>query len=89
MFDFLKKNNKKPDRYRKNRKSLWRDAVELTKEYKQAYAKIEPKLQQEISQLPKCRGMCHRAWSIQKQLLAAEGIDWHTPAEMNPNVRFD
>lgn len=88
MFDFLKK-NKKPKRYRKNRKSLWRDAVELTKEYKQAYAKIEPKLQQEIDQLPKCRGMCHRAWSIQKQLLAAEGIDWRTPAEMNPNVRFD
>lgn len=88
MFDFLKK-NKTPKRYRKNRKSLWRDAVELTEEYKQAYAKIEPKLQQEISQLPKCRGMCHRAWSIEKQLLAAEGIDWRTPAEMNPNVHFD
>lgn len=36
------------------------------------------------------RGRCHFVWSMQKQILAERhGINWFSPAEMNPAVVFD
>ena len=35
-------------------------------------------------------GSCHWWWSAKKRLLKEKyGIDWLTPSECNPNVRFD
>ena len=35
-------------------------------------------------------GFCHRYWAVQKSILLNEyGIDWKTPAEMNPDMCFD
>ena len=35
-------------------------------------------------------GSCHRIWAIQKQILKEKyGITWYTPAELNPDVKFD
>ena len=36
------------------------------------------------------RGSCHARWEIEKEILKKRyGIDWKTPQERNPNVRFD
>ena len=35
------------------------------------------------------RGIGHEIWTEQKRLLKEKGIDWKSPAEMNPNVIFD
>lgn len=35
-------------------------------------------------------GFCFRAWYFQKKMLKKwYNIDWKTPQEMNPDVRFD
>src|SRR5262245_50682440 len=35
-------------------------------------------------------GTCHYFWQTKKRILKEKyGIDWRTPAEMNPNVYFD
>jgi hypothetical protein len=40
--------------------------------------------------LKKQLGYCHRVWLTKKHVLHEQyGVDWRTPAEMNPNVAFD
>ena len=35
-------------------------------------------------------GMCHSIWHYKKQILKTEyGIDWHSPAELNPDAIYD
>jgi hypothetical protein len=35
-------------------------------------------------------GNCHLLWRLQKRILKEQfGIDWKTPAEMNPDIRYD
>lgn len=35
-------------------------------------------------------GACHKFWEIKKEILKSEyGIDWFSPAELNPFVMFD
>ena len=34
-------------------------------------------------------GFCFKYWSIKRDILAAMGIDWQSPQEMNPRCRFD
>ena len=35
-------------------------------------------------------GCCHRIWSMQKTILKEKhGITWYTPAELNPDIKFD
>jgi len=43
-----------------------------------------------LAEGPNVLGSCNAAWAIQKQILREKyGIDWQTPAEMNPGCRFD
>lgn len=35
------------------------------------------------------RGRSHRIWFEQKRILAAQGITWFSPADMNPGIAFD
>ena len=35
-------------------------------------------------------GCCHRLWAIQKHILKEKyGITWYTPAELNPEIKYD
>ncbi len=35
-------------------------------------------------------GMCHTIWKYKKEILKTEyGINWHSPAELNPQTCFD
>lgn len=35
-------------------------------------------------------GSCHTLWDIQKRILKEKyGITWYTPAELNPDIKFD
>ena len=66
-----------------------RDPVETTEEYAKAMEKINLVLEKEFPKDQWYMGTCHRYWCRQKELLKEAGIDWHTPAEMNPNAKFD
>lgn len=35
-------------------------------------------------------GSCHRLWALQKHILKEKyGITWYTPAELNPEIKYD
>ena len=35
-------------------------------------------------------GSCHRLWDMQKTILKEKyGITWYTPAELNPEIKYD
>lgn len=67
-----------------------RDPVEETEEYRVAMEKIFPILDKEFPKdSPIMMGQCHILWARKKELLKKEGVDWKTPAEMNPYIIFD
>ena len=66
-----------------------RDPVELTEVYKRAMEAIQPVLDQAFPADEVAMGTCHRYWARKKALLAERGIEWKSPAEMNPDIRFD
>jgi len=68
---------------------MLRDPVEKTKEYEEAMKKIDPILDKEFPKDQVVMGSCHRYWARKRDLLKTAGIEWKSPAEMNPNIRFD
>lgn len=46
--------------------------------------------QREVENHKQQMGVCHLYWRTKKRILKEQfGIDWQTPAEMNPGVLFD
>ncbi len=69
---------------------MYGDPIENTEEYKEAMKKIQPELDRLIESLEGYGlGSCHVFWNKKKSLLKEQGIDWETPAECNPDIRFD
>ena len=65
-----------------------KDSIENTEKYQEAMLEINPILEKEFKN--QCgMGICHRYWYRKKELLKEYGIDWKSPAEINPDVRFD
>ena len=62
--------------------------IENSQEYKEAMLKINPILKKEFEN-QYGMGICHRYWHRKKELLKECGVDWKSPAEMNPDVIFD
>ena len=65
------------------------DPVEETEEFRTAMKKIKPLLDKEFPQKSYRFGTCHTYWRRMKQLLKEQDVDWKSPSEMNPDVRFD
>jgi hypothetical protein len=52
---------------------------------KEAQAKADAEIDSKLR-----TGRCHGIWSRVKKIMKEEhGIDWYSPREMNPGVRFD
>lgn len=68
---------------------LRRDPVEWTEEYERAIDDAEAEAYGLLADTPRGMGFCFAYWGALKTALAARGIDWHTPPEMNPRVMFD
>lgn len=66
-----------------------KDPVEKTENYKLAMEKIDPILDKEFPINEVRYGTCYRFWQRKKELLKEHGIDWKTPKEMNPDMKFD
>ena len=77
------------DMLNRKRDIIRTDPVEKTLKYK----KIRKELEKELSELMKDRtgiGSCHIYWAYKKRLLREKyGIDWRSPAELNPGTLFD
>lgn len=66
-----------------------RDSIEKSPKYVEAMKVIEPILDDEFPDDDIVMGTCHRYWARKKELLRNYGIEWRSPAEMNPDIRFD
>lgn len=66
-----------------------RDPVEKTPEYAHAMIKITPILDKEFPEDNAPLGSCNTYWKRKKELLAQHGVEWQSPAELNPGVIFD
>jgi hypothetical protein len=65
-----------------------RDPIEETEKFKEIIAEVEHYLDKEFEN-QEGFGVCHRYWAEKKKMLAQYGIDWHSPAELNPDIIFD
>ncbi len=66
------------------------DRVEYTWDWESIALEVEERLDEILADDYKGMGFCHRYWSVKTELLRKEyGINWHSPAAMNPGVLFD
>ena len=75
------------DAVMKRRRSFRHDPVEMTEAYIAVIDEVEEKI--EKNRLHYGMGSCHHVWSLKTDYLAQKGIVWHSPAVLNPKVRFD
>lgn len=69
---------------------LRRDPVEYTYKWENIYYEVEAKLEERFANAPRQMGFCFHFWTEKSELLAEEyGIEWRSPAQMNPHVMFD
>jgi hypothetical protein len=72
--------------------SLRHDPIENDPRYAVIFATIDKEVDALLADDPArgAMGFCHRQWSTKQELLKSKyGIDWRSPAEMNPEVIFD
>jgi len=66
------------------------DPVEQTDEYKAIKKELEAKIEAALSGVERTRGFNRRYWSIKAEILKSEyGIEWKSPAVLNPQIKFD
>ncbi len=80
-------------RFYVGKSGLVQDSLWETAEYKAVEAAVDAAVERQLEEqgLPGVGfGICHEAWRIKKSLLKSQyGIDWLSPAELNPFVLFD
>lgn len=65
------------------------DPIEWSEEFEKVIDEVERELYEYFKEEERMMGFCFGFWSQKKSLLAERGIEWRTPAEMNPRVLFD
>ena len=66
------------------------DPVEQTPEYLAIEEKLEREIKLRLLSVKRTRGYCHRYWEVKKKILKKHyGIDWKSPKELNPHIKFD
>ena len=69
---------------------LKHDPIEDTAGYKAVIKDVEKELDHLLKDKPRNMGFCHIYWYEKKRILKEKyGIEWKSPALMNPRVRFD
>jgi len=66
------------------------DPQEDDPKLKKIFAETEAEVDRNLANHPKGLGFCHTRWAEMKRILKEKyGIDWKSPAEMNPGICFD
>ena len=70
--------------------SLFKELRKSTEEKLKEAKSLMPDYPEQAAQVFMQLGCCHRLWSLQKTILKEKyGITWYTPAELNPDTKFD
>lgn len=66
------------------------DPLESDPRYRRAFEEAEAKAERKLARVPRTLGFVHLYWQTKKEILRRDyGIDWKTPAELNPNTSYD
>ncbi len=66
------------------------DRVEYTRKWEDIYYDVEDELDAIFADTNRRMGFCFMYWNAKRDLLKKKyGIEWKSPAQMNPRVRFD
>lgn len=69
---------------------LKRDPIEWSAEYESVIDEAEKKIYKMLKRHPRGMGFCFAYWHAKAQVLKEDyGIEWRSPAIMNPGVMFD
>lgn len=67
-----------------------KDPKEENPDYKHIFEAVDKYLDEKFKYVKKDLGFCHYYWGEKKDRLWKKyGMDWKTPAEMNPDILFD
>lgn len=64
------------------------DPIEDDPEYASLFREVDAAIEAKFG-TDLVLGRCHSIWAFQAELLAARGIEWLSPSELNPGVLFD
>jgi hypothetical protein len=58
---------------------------------KQVFEEVDLEVKAELVRRREAKqfGAVHSYWRIKKEKLKSRGIDWQSPQELNPHIRFD
>lgn len=65
------------------------DPVERSERWEECIYEVEKECDRRLKGERRGMGFCFSYWSTRKAVLARYGIDWKSPAIMNPHVMFD
>ena len=65
------------------------DPVQRTPKWEEVIYEVERECDEQLQGIKPYRGFCHKRWGVKKEILAKYGIQWRSPAIMNPRIRFD
>ena len=68
---------------------LKHDPVEWTARYEEVIDEVEKIVADRLADHPRGMGFCHAYWHELAEVLSDYGIEWRSPARMNPGVMFD
>lgn len=65
------------------------DPIERTPEWEKLFCEVEEECDRRLGDAPRGMGFCFAYWSVRREVLEEHGIQWQSPAAMNPHVMFD
>lgn len=65
------------------------DPIERTPEWEKLFCEVEEECDRRLGEAPRGMGFCFAYWSVRREVLEEHGIQWQSPAAMNPHVMFD
>lgn len=82
----------RPEPKKRPSSGLYYDSIEDDPRYANVFKTIDDEVKEALANDPRkgSMGFIHRIWSTKQHILKYKyGIDWRTPAELNPHVMFD
>lgn len=71
-------------------RGLVHDSVEDDPNVQPLLRAAEKDADEELKSTPRQLGFCYQYWNVKQRILKQKyGIDWRSPAELNPTFKFD
>lgn len=87
--DYIDESLSMPEYCKKHSRFLKFDPVERSERWEEIIEAVERECAETTADVPPAMGYCFAYWSAKREILRTYGIEWRSPHEMNPRVKFD